>query len=326
MDGFVDETTIEVISGHGGSGAVSFHREKFVPKGGPDGGDGGKGGDVIFSVKTNLKTLAQLAMKRVFKADNGGPGMGKRKHGKDGKDARIEVPPGTILKDKETGEIIADFTDPGASITLLHGGKGGKGNWHYATSTRQAPRYAQPGLPGQSAFVKVELSIIADIGFVGFPNAGKSTLLSVLTNAHPKIADYAFTTKIPNLGVMSLGYDVIILADIPGIIEGASSGAGLGLKFLKHINRTRALAFLMDISAPNFTEAFPVLLRELDTYAPALTEEKRILIGTKMDAPDSELRLEELKAAYPREQVIGISAHLRQGLDMLREEFRKLLE
>jgi len=326
MDGFVDETTIEVVSGHGGSGAVSFHREKFIPRGGPDGGDGGKGGDVVFSVRENLKTLAHLKMKRLYRAENGGPGQGNRRHGRDGRDVNIPVPPGTMIKDPETGELLADCVEPGMVFTLLKGGKGGKGNWHFATSVKQAPRYAQPGLPGESAVIKVELAIIADIGFVGFPNAGKSTLLSVLTNARPKIGDYAFTTKIPNLGVMDLGYKEVILADIPGIIAGASHGAGLGLTFLKHISRTKALVFLLDLSSADCIGAFPTLISELRFYAPVLAEEKRLLVGTKMDIPGAPDMLEKLKAAYPDERILGISSHTRLGLDGLALEFRRLTE
>ncbi|TFG64216.1 MAG: GTPase ObgE [Spirochaetales bacterium] len=326
MDGFVDETTIEVESGHGGSGAVSFHREKFVPKGGPDGGDGGKGGDVVFFLRNNLRTLAHLKMLRHFRAENGGPGMGKRKHGKDGKDVLIPVPPGTILKYPDSDEIIYDFTEQDSQLVFSRGGKGGKGNWHFATSTRQAPRYAQPGLPGSSAVIRVELSIIADIGFVGFPNAGKSTLLSILTNAHPKIADYAFTTKIPNLGVMNLGYTDIILADIPGIIEGASHGAGLGFKFLRHISRTRGLAFLIDLSSPGYLEAFPTLLDELGSYAPDLVKKKRIVLGTKLDMPETLDCLRSLAESLPGETVLGVSAHTRQGIGDLSGEFKRLVE
>lgn len=262
MNGFVDETILDVYSGKGGRGSVSFRREKYVPKGGPDGGDGGKGGDVVFKVKNNLKTLSDIRHRKTFKAENGNYGTGSRKHGKDGENAVIEVPPGTVIKNPDTNEIIKDLAElsNNEEWVFLKGGKGGLGNSHFATSVKQAPRYAQPGLPGVSRTVKVEISIIADIGFVGFPNAGKSSLLNRLTNANPKIASYPFTTKIPNLGVYRIGYNDIILADIPGIIEGASHGAGLGIKFLKHINRTNGLLFLIDLSDEKFLESFDILL------------------------------------------------------------------
>ena len=320
MFGFVDETVIEVSSGHGGTGCISFRREKYVPRGGPDGGNGGKGGDVLFTVKRNLKTLAHLRMKRVFRAQNGRPGEGRRKHGRDGKDAIVEVPPGIRITDADTDELIADLTEE-STFCILKGGKGGKGNWHFTSSVRQAPRYAQPGLDGEERKLKIVLSVIADIGFVGFPNAGKSSLLAHVTNAHPKIANYPFTTKIPNLGVMDAGFRDIILADIPGIIEGASHGAGLGFRFLKHISRTKGLAFLIDLSEDNYHEAFEVLRSELETYAPELIKKPRVVIGTKLDLLENLKPLEELKGLLPVERVIGISCFSRRGIDELREGF-----
>jgi GTP-binding protein len=227
---FLDETTIEVSSGHGGRGAVSFRREKYVPKGGPDGGDGGRGGDVVFEVRASLKTLSHLAFKRSFHAEDGQPGQKRKRHGKDGKPVVIGVPPGTIIRSAEDNRIVKDLVEPGSWI-FLKGGKGGKGNTHFATSVRQAPRFAQPGLPGESISLRLELSLIADIGFVGKPNAGKSTLLSVLTEAQPKIGAYPFTTKAPNLGVMREQYKEVVLADIPGLIEGASRGSVSGFVF-----------------------------------------------------------------------------------------------
>ncbi|MGN0906598.1 MAG: GTPase ObgE, partial [Bullifex sp.] len=247
MFGFSDETYIDVASGSGGSGCVSFHREKFVPKGGPDGGDGGRGGDVVFVVRENLRTLGHLRMVRSFKAENGRNGQGDRCFGRDGADVEIPVPPGTVLKDPDTGEVIKDLTGLDRYV-FLKGGKGGLGNWHFRSSTRQTPRYAQPGEKGVECRVGVELLVIADIGFVGFPNAGKSSLLNLLTNARSKVAGYPFTTKIPQLGAMRYDDQDMILADIPGIIEGASEGAGMGFKFLRHISRTKALAFLIDLS------------------------------------------------------------------------------
>lgn len=319
MLGFADETYIDVSSGNGGPGCVSFRREKYVPRGGPDGGDGGRGGDVIFVVKKNLKTLLHLKQKRTFNARNGQPGMGRRKHGSDGDHAIIAVPPGTLIKDAETDEILQDLTDQEEWV-FLRGGLGGKGNYHFSTSTNQAPRYAQPGLPGEARRLHIELNLIADVGFVGFPNAGKSSLLSALTNAHPKIGDYPFTTKIPNLGVLSFHGHDIVLADIPGIIEGASHGAGLGIKFLKHIYRTKVLVFMVDLSDEKYLAAFDLLKKELEQYAPELLERPRILAGTKLDLYEADQALNRLAEAFPGETVCGISTFTRKGL----EEFIKL--
>ncbi len=325
MFGFADETFIDVSSGKGGSGCVSFRREKYVPKGGPDGGDGGKGGDVLFVVRNNLNTLSHLKFKRVYRAENGRPGEGKRKHGRNGKDVEIPVPPGTLVKDPETGRVLKDLTDVGSWL-FLKGGKGGLGNWHFSTSKKQTPRYAQPGEPGEECRVHVELQLIADIGFVGFPNAGKSSLLNVLTNANPRIASYAFTTKIPNLGVLKGSFRDVVLADIPGIIEGASEGAGLGIKFLKHIYRTKAIAFLLDLSRGSSREDYETLLEELKGYAPELVHRKRVLIGTKMDLPDTAEELERLQKAFPGETVLGISSFTRRGIDSLVHSFEILAE
>ena len=323
MTGFVDETVIQVASGKGGPGSVSFRREKYVPKGGPDGGDGGKGGDVIFEVKENLKTLSDLKAKRAFIAQNGQHGMGRRRHGKDGLDAVVYVPPGTLVKDPETGEVIKDLTGE-RRWTFLAGGIGGKGNFHFATSRKQAPRYAQPGLPGEERTVLVEMNIIADIGFVGFPNAGKSSLLNVLTNAHPRIGAYPFTTKIPNLGVCHIGYKDLILADIPGIIEGAHNGAGLGIRFLKHINRTSGLAFLIDIESGDPAGDFATLLDELKGYSTTLAQKPRIIVISKLDLEPDTARFEEIKTLFVDETVIGISSMARMGLDVLKRHFIEL--
>ncbi len=320
MQGFADETYIDVSSGRGGDGHVSFRREKYVPKGGPDGGDGGKGGDVVFVVKENLKTLVHLRKKRIFKAENGENGKKARKHGKNGQDAIIEVPPGTLIKDSETDKILADMVNTGQSFKIASGGSGGNGNWHFKSSIKQTPRYAQPGKPGQEFRLHIELNIIADIGFVGLPNAGKSSLLRRITNANPEVAAYAFTTKIPNLGVLRLGGTDIVLADIPGIIEGASEGAGMGIKFLKHISRTRALIFMVDLSDEKFLEAFDILLKEIKSFSDDLFMKKRIIIGTKTDLEGTEEHLKELKAKYPGEKIIGISTFAEDGLkDLIRE-------
>ena len=325
MTGFADETYIDVSSGKGGDGCVSFRREKYVPRGGPDGGDGGRGGDVIFVVRDNLKTLVHLRNKRVYRAENGRPGMGRRKHGRNGDDAVIEVPPGTLIKNAETGEIIKDLTELNDSWTMLKGGDGGNGNWHYKSSVKQTPRYAQPGQAGEELRLHIELNVIADAGLVGFPNAGKSSLLKKLTNANPKVGAYAFTTKIPNLGVLDLGYTHAVIADIPGIIEGASQGAGLGIKFLKHIARTSVLLFMIDLTDSNFLEAFDLLLDELEEFSPVLAGKKRIVIGTKLDLEGAEENLEELKKRLSGEKIIGISTFSHLGMDDLKKEISELI-
>ncbi|MDP3177548.1 MAG: GTPase ObgE, partial [Spirochaetaceae bacterium] len=262
---FADEATIVVSSGKGGDGCVAFRREKYVPFGGPAGGDGGRGGDLVFEVRSNLRTLAQLRYQQTFKAENGQPGMGKNMHGRDGADTVVAVPPGTILRDADSGELVKDFgsrsrgaakSGEGDRWVFLKGGNGGWGNTRYKNSVNQAPRTFQPGKPGSTVRLRVELQLMADIGFVGFPNAGKSSLLDHFTNARPKIAPYPFTTKIPNLGMLKVHERDIVLADIPGIIEGAHDGAGLGIRFLRHISRTSALAFLIDLSDEGWAGSF----------------------------------------------------------------------
>ena len=311
MNGFVDETTIVVSSGSGGDGAVSFRREKYVPRGGPDGGDGGKGGDVVFAVRQNLKTLSHLKLRRNYKAGDGGRGMGQRMHGKDGGDVVVPVPPGTVLRDPGTGAPVADLTHDGESFLYLRGGRGGKGNSHYATSINQAPRYAQKGIEGETRELKAELHLIADIGLVGMPNAGKSTLLSVLTNARPLIADYPFTTRTPNLGLLRLPERDIILADIPGIIEGASHGRGLGLKFLRHVERCAALLFLVDLSSPDCPGTVRLLEAELETYSRSLASRPRLVVGTKLDLPESTAGHAALSDAFPGEGFVAVSSFSR---------------
>ena len=239
---FIDQVVIHLKSGKGGDGMVHFHREKFIPRGGPDGGDGGKGGDVIFEVKPTLNTLSSFHQNQKFKAEEGAKGGPSQMTGRNGKDLIIHVPPGTILFDADTGELIGDLTERGETLTVLKGGRGGRGNQHFATSRNQVPRTAEKGEPAQEKRIRLELKLIADIGLIGVPNAGKSTLLSVLTNAKPKIAPYPFTTLEPNLGIANIDdYTTVVLADIPGLIEGASQGSGLGHDFLRHIQRTRVL-------------------------------------------------------------------------------------
>lgn len=320
---FADEATIEVSSGKGGNGCIAFRREKYIPLGGPSGGDGGRGGDLIFEIKRNLRTLVHLRFKHHFKARTGGDGEGNKRFGKDGEDCVISLPPGSIIRDDETGEIIRDFGDATEGrFVFLKGGNGGWGNVHFKTSTNQAPRTALPGQPGETRAIRVELNIIADIGFVGFPNAGKSSLLDYFTNARPKIAPYPFTTKIPNLGVLRVDEESdIILADIPGIIEGASEGLGLGIRFLKHISRSAGLAFIIDLSDDDFLDSYEKLEIELANFSEELVHKDRIIIANKLDLPGTAERLEELRAKHPELDIIGISVHNRWGLENVRDAF-----
>lgn len=324
MFGFSDETYLDVASGNGGNGCVSFRREKYVEKGGPDGGDGGRGGDVVFVVKNNIRTLGHLKLVRTYRAENGHNGSSARCYGADGNDIVIEVPPGTVVKNAETGEIIKDLTGVD-TWTFLKGGKGGLGNWHFRTASRQAPRFAQPGQPGESMRIGVELLVIADIGFVGYPNAGKSSLLNVLTNARSKVAGYPFTTKIPQLGMMRYGDHDVVLADIPGIIEGASEGSGMGFKFLRHISRTTGLAFLIDLSDSRYLEAYDKLSEELKAYSPELLKKPQVIIGTHLDEEGAPEHLEDLKKKYPDNEIIGLCVYLDQGIEAVRKSFIKMV-
>jgi GTP-binding protein len=331
MEKFTDEALIYVSSGSGGNGCVAFRREKYVPLGGPSGGDGGRGGAVVFEVRRNLRTLAHLRFRQSFKAKNGGDGEGSQRYGRNGEDAVIPVPPGTVIKDAETGEIIRDFGFSENRFVFLKGGNGGWGNARFKSSINQAPRKALPGKPGETRRLQVELQALADIGLVGFPNAGKSSLLDRFTNARPRIAPYPFTTKIPNLGVLTLGDRDIVLADIPGLIEGASGGAGLGIRFLKHISRTAALAFLIDLSEDACLEAFDILYKELETFSPELVKKPRILVGTKTDLEDigensPAERLAMLRLRYPEEIVMGISVFSGDGLGELAAALGKLAD
>jgi len=317
---FIDEAVIEISSGGGGNGAVHFRREKFVPKGGPDGGDGGDGGDVIFTVRRNLKTLAHLKMRRVFRAENGRPGGGQKKHGRRGQDAQIPVPPGTQVREPESGELIRDLVREGESWRFLTGGRGGRGNARFATSTRQTPRFAEEGRPGVSRRVLVELSLIADVGLLGQPNAGKSTLLGRLSNAHPKTAAYPFTTRSPNLGMLRVHGQDILMADIPGIIEGAAHGAGLGLEFLRHVRRTALLLFLIDLADPDPVQTYRMLTEELQAFDEEMTRKPRLVVGNKLDLEGARDGLSALQSALPAETVLGISALTGEGtVELLRE-------
>ena len=313
---FADEAVITVRSGKGGNGCVSFRREKYIPNGGPNGGDGGRGGNVVFCVKKNLRTLSHLRYHPIFKAENGGDGQGWGRCGKSGSDVVIPLPPGSVLRDADTGEVIREFTIEGDddSFLFLKGGNGGWGNVHFKSSTNQAPRTANPGALGQEKRLKVELSLMADVGLVGFPNAGKSSLLDLFTNAQAKVASYPFTTKIPNLGVLREGERDIIIADIPGIIEGASGGAGLGTRFLKHIARTKALLFMIDAAdseGDKCFRAYDLLLHELASFSEGLLSKPRIVLCNKIDLPsasENAMRIAaQIHAAEPATKVIALS-------------------
>jgi len=319
MARFVDQAKIYVKAGNGGAGCVSFRREKYVPKGGPDGGDGGDGGDVILVADPQVHTLYDFYHQVHFKAENGRPGMGKKMKGRDGEDLILKVPVGTIVKDAETGEILGDLVRPGQTLVVARGGRGGRGNACFATPTRQAPRIAEPGKPGEERWLILELKLIADVGLVGFPNAGKSTLLSRISAAKPKIADYPFTTLEPNLGVVRLVEgETFVVADIPGLIEGAHKGVGLGHDFLKHIERTRILLYILDISREEkVIEDYKVLKQELELFNPKLLEKEYLIALNKIDImPDPE-KIKQLVALFSEEdqkKIYPISAVTGQGV------------
>ncbi|MBP3808844.1 MAG: GTPase ObgE [Eubacterium sp.] len=328
---FADRAKIYVRSGKGGDGHVSFRRELYVPNGGPDGGDGGKGGDVIFVIDKGLNTLTDFKNIRKYKAGDGEEGGKKRCHGKNGNDVVIKVPPGTVIKDFETGKVIVDMADREEPFTLLTGGRGGKGNMHYATSTMQAPRYAQPGEPAIEKTLTLELKMIADVGLVGFPSVGKSTILSKVSNAKPKIADYHFTTLVPNLGVVGLGEGRgFVMADIPGIIEGAAEGVGLGLDFLRHIERTRVILHVVDAASVEGRDPIAdieAITEELRSYSPQLAARPTIIVANKLDVltpEDKEEVLKKLKDRFePDVPVLPISAATGEGIrDMLEKAYQ----
>lgn len=330
---FADEALIEVRSGKGGNGCIAFRREKYVPMGGPAGGDGGKGGDVVFHVKRNMRTLAHMRYKQVFKARNGADGEGGNRFGRDGDDVVIPVPPGTSIFDADTGELVREFTTESEDerFVFLEGGNGGWGNSHFKTSTNQAPRYAHEGKTGEVRRLRVELSIMADVGLVGFPNAGKSSLLDLFTNARPKIAPYPFTTKIPNLGVLHASAERdIIIADIPGIIEGAAEGAGLGIRFLKHISRAAGLLFMIDCSTDDCFSAYETLQGELASFSTKLVEKPRLVLCNKIDTEGgmerAALVAEAIHKNNPDQIVLPLSVYSRKGLDSVRKEIMSLVE
>ncbi|MDC9722449.1 MAG: GTPase ObgE [Urechidicola sp.] len=323
---FVDYVKINAASGKGGKGSVHLHREKFITKGGPDGGDGGRGGHIILRANKGMWTLLHLKFKKHFKAEHGGHGSKSRSTGKDGDDIYIDVPLGTIVRNPETDEILFEITNEGEERILVEGGMGGRGNWHFKSSTNQTPRYAQPGVDGQESWFQLELKVLADVGLVGFPNAGKSTLLSVITSAKPKIADYAFTTLKPNLGIVKhREFQTFVMADIPGIIEGAHEGKGLGHRFLRHIERNSTLLFLIPADSDDINKEYAVLLNELKQHNPELLDKERLLVISKSDLLDDELQAEieqDLPADIPH---LFISAVAQKGLVELKDKLWSML-
>ena len=323
---FVDYIKIYASSGKGGQGSMHLHREKFITKGGPDGGDGGRGGHIILRGDKNMWTLFHLKFKRHFRADPGGSGSASRSTGADGADVYVDVPLGTIVRDADTDEVILEITEHQKEVVLLRGGKGGLGNWHFKSSTNQTPRYSQPGMDGVEAWLRLELKLLADVGLVGFPNAGKSTLLSVLTAAKPKIADYAFTTLKPNLGIVEhRNHQTFVIADIPGIIEGAAEGKGLGHRFLRHIERNSTLLFLIPADSDDINKEYAILLNELKKHNPELLDKDRLLAISKSDMLDDELK-EEIAADLPDGvETLFISSVAESGLQELKDKLWKML-
>ncbi|HKJ47892.1 MAG TPA: GTPase ObgE, partial [Christiangramia sp.] len=317
-----------VFSGKGGKGSAHLHREKYITKGGPDGGDGGRGGHVIVKGNKNLWTLFHLKFKRHVKAEHGGNGSKQRSSGAQGTDEYIEVPLGTVIRDTETNEIIKEITEDGQEFIVAEGGKGGLGNWHFKSSTNQTPRYAQPGIDGQQIDVTLELKVLADVGLVGFPNAGKSTLLSVITAAKPKIANYEFTTLKPNLGIVEYrDFKTFVVADIPGIIEGAAEGKGLGHRFLRHIERNSTLLFLIPADAKDIKKQYDILLDELKRYNPELMDKDRLIAISKSDLLDDELKAELSKELDKEFELpyIFISSVAQMGLTELKDKLWQML-
>ncbi len=325
---FVDYVKLHVTSGNGGKGSVHLHREKYISKGGPDGGDGGRGGHIIVRANPNMWTLYHLKFKRHLRAEHGGHGSKSRSTGADGADVYIDVPLGTIIRDSETQNKIHEITESEQQYIVAEGGMGGRGNWHFKSPTNQTPRYAQPGIEGVEVNITLELKVLADVGLVGFPNAGKSTLLSVVTAAKPKIADYEFTTLKPNLGIVEYrDYQTFVMADIPGIIEGAAEGKGIGHRFLRHIERNSTLLFLIPADAKDIKEQYDILLDELRRYNPDLLDKERLIAISKSDMLDDELK-EELKAELDEQlnvPYLFISSVAQQGLQELKDRLWGML-
>jgi len=321
---FIDETIIDVIAGDGGKGCVSFRREKYVPRGGPNGGDGGHGGNVILRADGKLTTLLDVSYHRTFRAERGAHGKGKQMTGAAGEDRVVRVPVGTVIYDIDTGARLADLDGDTAEWIAARGGKGGRGNMHFVLPTRQTPRTAEPGGNGEKGRIRLELKLLADVGLVGMPNAGKSTLISAVSNARPKIAGYPFTTKVPGLGLVKIDMDKsFVMADIPGLIEGAHTGAGMGIQFLRHIERTKILVHLIDVSdpaSPDPVGSYKAIRHELESYSGALAKRPEIVVLTKMDIPEAKTRADEIRDDFEKlcgDKIICISAVTRDGIEGL---------
>ena len=326
---FIDEVEIHLKAGDGGGGAVAFRREKYVPRGGPAGGDGGSGGDITLIADEGLTTLLDFRFKHEHKAQNGQPGMGSDCNGKDGEDLDLKVPVGTVVKDIATGGIIADLSVNGQRFVVCKAGRGGLGNMNFATPTLQAPKFAEPGTPGEEKRVKLELRLLADVGLVGFPNAGKSTLVSRLSRAKPKIADYPFTTLVPHLGVVSYrGERSFVIADLPGLIEGAHEGAGLGVRFLKHVQRCRVIVHVIDCSneTDDLVQQYGIIRSELKSFDPALSDKPEVIAANKLDVPGARERAEELAQRLAPLQVFLISGATGDGLGPLLDDVVRALD
>jgi GTP-binding protein len=328
---FIDEVKVRVMAGNGGRGCVSFRREKFVPRGGPNGGNGGDGGNVVAIADPQLTTLLDLRYQKQYKAGRGQHGMGKDQHGKRGDDRIIKVPVGTIIRDSETAELLGDLKSPGEQVIVAAGGRGGKGNAHFVSSTHRSPRFAQPGEPGEDRQLAIELRLLADVGIIGLPNAGKSTLISVISAVRPKIADYPFTTLVPNLGVVGCGDgQSFVVADIPGLIEGAHQGQGLGHKFLRHVTRTSVLIHLLDAAKINEEDPladWTTVNRELALFDPELMEKPQIVVANKMDIPEARANRELLGKKLPKQYqpLYAISAATGEGVPALVQKIGALL-
>ncbi|UGU16938.1 GTPase ObgE [Sinomicrobium kalidii] len=326
---FVDYVKVHVSSGNGGKGSAHLRREKYVPKGGPDGGDGGRGGHIIVRGNKNLWTLFHFKFKKHFRAGHGEHGSKSRSTGADGEDVYMDVPLGTVVRDTDTGQVLFEIAEDGEEKIVIEGGKGGLGNWHFKSSTNQTPRYAQPGIEGSERKITLEMKVLADVGLVGFPNAGKSTLLSVITAAKPKIADYEFTTLKPNLGIVQhRDFQTFVMADIPGIIEGAAEGKGLGHYFLRHIERNSTLLFLIPADSKDIKKEYDILLDELRRYNPEMLDKDRLIAISKSDMLDEELKAEmqdELKDSFKGGPYMFISSVAQQGLQELKDKLWEML-
>ena len=322
---FIDHTTLSVTAGNGGMGCIAFLREKFRPKGGPCGGDGGHGGNIIFQVNPQLGTLQDITLKHHYRAENGANGSGKNRHGKNGKDIIIKIPPGTIIKDAETEQVLKDLTKANESYVVAKGGNGGFGNARFKSKRQTAPRIANDGQKGEKLNIELELKVLADVGLVGFPNAGKSTFISKVSNARPKIADYPFTTLVPNLGIVKYGdYQSFVMADIPGLIPGASDGKGLGSQFLRHIERTKVLVYLVECIAEEIQENFKTLQKELNKHNPELIERPSLLLLTKSDLIlDEPGKIKKISKNIP---VIQISSVTGENLNVAVQSIAKLIQ